>query len=250
MRPKPNNFPLEEHLKPTLVNIIDVSHPLCKLSKIINWEKLEEEFGLLYSEKGRPGKSIRLMIGLQYLKYTYNLSDEEIVYRWVENPYWQYFTGEKVFQTELPIEPTSMTRFRNRLKKKDLLKLLKTTIESGFKSGYLKPEDVKQVAVDTTVQEKNISYPTDIKLYYKMMVYLVKFAKSNDIKLKQTYLRVTNKAIKTYSGLIHRKRYAQANKLTSKAKTNMGRLYRDLERKLSEELKESEEFKQSLSPGS
>ena len=247
MRPKPNNFPLEEYLKPVLVNIIDVNHPLCKLSKIINWEKLEEEFGLLYSEKGRPGKPIRLMIGLQYLKYTYNLSDEEIVYRWIENPYWQYFTGEKVFQTELPIDPTSMTRFRKRLKKKKLLKLLEATIESGFKSGYLKSSDVKQAVVDTTVQEKNISYPTDIKLYYKMMEYLVEFAKSNNIKLKQTYLRVTKKAIRTHGGLIHRKRYAQANKLTSKAKTNMGRLYRDLERKLSEELKESEEFKELTS---
>jgi IS5 family transposase len=244
MRPKPTNIPLEEHLKPILVNIIDLSHPLCKLSQIINWEKLEEEFGKMYSEKGRPGKPIRLMIGLQYLKYTYNLSDEEVVYRWLENPYWQYVTGETVFQTELPIDPTSMTRFRKRLKKDNLLKLLEITIETGFKSGYLKSSDVKRVSVDTTVQEKNISYPTDIKLYYVMMKYLVRFAKKNGIELKQTYLRVTKRGIRTHSGLVHSKKYSKANKLTSKVKTNMGRLYRDLERKLPEVLRGSEEFKQ------
>jgi IS5 family transposase len=244
MRPKPTNIPLEEHLKPILVNIIDLSHPLCKLSQIISWEKLEDEFGKMYSEKGRPGKPIRLMIDLQYLKYTYNLSDEEVVYRWLENPYWQYFTGEKVFQTDLPVDPTSMTRFRKRLKKDNLLKLLEITIETGFKSGYLKSSDVKRVSVDTTVQEKNISYPTDIKLYYVMMEYLVKFAKKNGIELKQTYLRVTKRAISTHSGLVYSKKYSKASKIVSKVKTNMGRLYRDLERKLTEVLRGNEEFKQ------
>ena len=243
MHPKKREYPLEEYLKPILVNIIDENHPLCKLSHLIDWEKLEKEFGKTYSDNGRPGKPIRLMIGLNYLKYTYDLSDEEVVYRWIENPYWQYFTGETVFQTSLPIEPSSMTRFRKRLNKGNLTKLLSVVIESGFKSGYLKATDVNRVNVDTTVQEKNVSYPVDIKLYFKLIEYLNRFAKKHNIKLKQTYLRVCKKLLRRYGGHIHSKQFKRAKRLTEKVRTNMGRLYRDLSRKLTEELSSSEEFK-------
>ena len=146
---------IEQLVNPLLVNIIDLNHPLVKLGDLIDWQKIEEVLSKSYHEsKGRPGKRIRLMVGLHYLKYTYNLSDEEVLYRWLENPYWQYFTGEKVFQTQLPIDSSSMTRFRKRLRENDLEELLIETVRLGFKSGYLKREDISEVAVDTTVQEK------------------------------------------------------------------------------------------------
>ncbi|AEI14124.1 transposase IS4 family protein [Flexistipes sinusarabici DSM 4947] len=183
MRPKKQDSTTQELLEPLLVNIIDMKHPLIQLADKIDWEYFEKEFGSLYHRNdGRPGIPIRMMVGFHYLKYTYNLSDEDVVHGWKENPYWQYFTGEKVFQTKVPINPTSMTRFRNRLKEEDLLKFLEETINTAFRSGYLNKNDVKKVAADTTVQEKNITFPTDIKLFYTMIKYLVKFSKKHEIR--------------------------------------------------------------------
>ena len=243
MQFKKKKLDIFESAKPKLEKIIDKNHKLIKLSKLIDWESLEKTFLKYYHPSyGRPGKSVRLMVGLHFLKYMYDLSDEEIVERWLENPYWQYFTGEERFQYKLPIHPTSMTKWRNRIKEEDLLKLLEETVKSGFKSGYLKGLDVKRVNVDTTVQEKNISYPRDIRLYYKLIEHLVKYAKSLGLKLKQTYLNVGKKLLKAYGGYIHAKQYRRARGSVKKMKTNMGRLYREIKRKLSEALKSSEEF--------
>ena len=94
-----------------LPNILNLSHPLCKLANVIDWEDLNETFKSLYSEDlGRPAKTVRLMVGLHYLKYMKNLSDEDLVEQWIENPYRQYFCGEEYFQTEFPIHPTGMTK--------------------------------------------------------------------------------------------------------------------------------------------
>jgi len=181
-----------------LERFINLNHELCILSKKIDWDIIEEDFSFYYSDIGRPSVPIRRMIGLLLLKQIYNLSDESIVDRWIENPYWQYFTGEERFQYKFPIHPTSMTKWRNRIKEEDLLKLLEETVKSGFKSGFLKVRDVKRVNVDTTVQEKNISYPRDIKLYYKLMEYLVRYAKAKGLKLKQTYMRAGKKLLREY----------------------------------------------------
>ena len=179
-----------------LREIINMKHPLVILSHNVDWDGLEEELSGLYElENGRPGKPIRLMVSLQYLKYTYSLSDEEIVARWLENPYWQYFSGMQYFETELPIHPTSMIKFRKRLKDRDLEKLLQATIESGLKLKVIKRSDMKRVNVDTTVMEKNISFPTDGKLYYRAIEKLVKLSKRYGIKLRQSYLHVGKKAL-------------------------------------------------------
>ncbi len=96
--------------------LCDEKHPLIRLSSVIEWSEFDKTFGALYSEQGRPAKPTRLMVGLHYLKHAHGLSDEEVVSQWVENPYWQYFCGELTFQHELPIDPSSMTRWRKRLK--------------------------------------------------------------------------------------------------------------------------------------
>ncbi len=72
-------------------------HPLYILANQIRWNVFEEAFTPLYSEEGRPGKPIRLMVSLLMLKHVRNLSDESVVEQWFENIYYQYFSGEKTY---------------------------------------------------------------------------------------------------------------------------------------------------------
>lgn len=127
---------------------------MSRLSRAIDWSQFDEAFGPLYSEgQGRPAKPTRLMVGLHYLKHAKDLSDEEVVAQWVENPYWQYFCGEEYFQHQFPIDPSLMTKWRDRVKSAGLEKLLEATIETGFKTRVLKESSLQRVNVDTTVQE-------------------------------------------------------------------------------------------------
>src|SRR3989339_662812 len=138
-----------------LEQMINRKHPLCKLADEIDWRVFEEEFGVLYVEKvGRPGLPIRLMVGLHYLKYTYNESDESVVEGFLENPYWQYFCGYEYFQHEFPLDATSLVKWRDRIGPSGLEKLLKETLETAKRKKLLTENDLKVVIVDTTVQEK------------------------------------------------------------------------------------------------
>ena len=215
-----------------LIEIIDVSHPLCKLAAVIEWAIFDEAFGKLYSpDQGRPAKPTRLMVGMQYLKYTYNLSDEEVVARWVENPYWQHFCGSEYFEHEVPIEPSSMTKWRNRIKSQGMEKLLEATIHAGLDTKVLKRRSLSKVTVDTTVQEKAIAFPTDARLYYKMLQKLVKIAKEAGIELRQSYRRLSKKALARQGRYAHAKQMKRAKKETKKLKTYLGRVLREIERK-------------------
>lgn len=232
-----------ELFRSQLSNIINLNHSLCTLARSIDWSSLHERLKYLYREDfGRPAKSVRLMVGLHYLKYMKDLSDDQLVEMWVENPYWQYFCGEEYFQTEFPIHPTTMTKWRNRLGEEDLQTLLEGTIKSALSTKTIKPSSLKKVNVDTTVQEKNIAYPTDIRLYFSLIRRLVKYAKSNQIKMKQTYMRVGKKMLRKHSGYCHAKQMKRAAKIRNKMKTNLGRLYRDIRRKLPQELVEDLAF--------
>jgi len=144
--------------------MINPNHPLVRIAKIVDWNKLDETFGKNFCpDNGRPAIATRLMISLHYLKYTFNLSDEEVVNGWIENPYWQYLSGMKYFEHTLPIHPSSMTRWRNRIGDSGHEQLLQETIESGLKLKAIKPSQLKRVNVDTTVQEKDVRYPTDAR---------------------------------------------------------------------------------------
>jgi transposase, IS4 family len=146
-----------------LEQMINRKHPLCKLADEID---LGVEFGV--QKVGRPGLPIRLVVGIHYLKYTYNESDESVVERFLENPYWRYFCGYEYFQHEFPLEPSSLVRWRNRVGAEGTEKLLKETIESAKRKKLVREQEVKRVNVDTTVQEKAIAFPTDGRLYHKM----------------------------------------------------------------------------------
>ena len=151
------------------------------------------------------------MVGLHYLKYTFDESDETVVERWVENPYWQYFCGYDFLQHELPCDPTSLTRWRNRVGDK-LDALLKETILVAQENKVLKRTAIKHVGVDTTVQEKAIAFPTDARLYQKMRVKLVREAQKQGIRLRQSYRFVGKKAF------IMQGRYASARQMKRAAK--------------------------------
>lgn len=230
-----------------LENMINLEHPLVKLAQQIGWATFEEQFGVLYDEGiGRPAKPIRLMVGLQYLKYTFNFSDEQLVYTWIENPYWQYFCGEKYFRHKLPIDPTSMTKWRNRVKDSGLETLLEETIKAGLEMKVIKKADTQKLVVDTTVQEKNITFPTDAKLCFKAREKLVDLASVLGIKLRQTYRRLAKQALVMQSRYAKSRKFGQAKKEQKKLKNFLGRVVRDIENKIGDDLFLRLEFSELL----
>src|SRR5215813_4573064 len=125
---------------------LDPKHPLFRLAQQIDWSYFEQEFGSFYSEEmGRPGAPTRLLVGLHYLKHAYNESDESVVEKWVENPYWQYFCGYEYFQHELPCHPTSLVKWRQRIKADGVEKMLKEILSTAARSKALDAKDVERV---------------------------------------------------------------------------------------------------------
>ncbi len=214
-----------------LRNLIDGRHPLVSVSHEMNWSEFEKEFGLSFTDEGRPTVDTRLMVSLHYLKYTYDLSDEEVVVRWSENPYWQYFSGRQHFEHGLPIDPSSMTRWRKRIGVNGAETLFKETIKSALKNGYLKTKDCQKVSVDTTVQTKAIRFPTDARLYDRMRSKLVKSAEEENIPLRQTYDRVGPRSLRRQQNYAHAKQFKRSERETKRLKTILGRVTRDIERK-------------------
>jgi transposase, IS5 family len=215
-----------------LTEILNHRHELFILAHQLNWARIEQELSACFAQDiGRPGVSIRLMTGLLYLKHAFNESDESVVARWIENPYWQYFCGQEYMEHACPIDPSSLTRFRQRVGAERLEWLLQLTLEAATKLGALTASDLETVNVDTTVQEKAITYPTDAKLYHKMRIALVRCAGELAIPLNQTYVRVGKRVLCQQARFAHARKYQQANKMTRRLKTMLGRVLRDVLRK-------------------
>ena len=116
MKPKPQPRDAFELFQAHFDQLLNPKHELIQLARRIDWDRFEAAFAACYTEDmGAPAKATRLMVGLQFLKYTFNESDESLVARWVENPYWQYFCGFEFFQHAPPIDPSLMTRWRKRI---------------------------------------------------------------------------------------------------------------------------------------
>ena len=215
-----------------LDSLIDMAHPLVKLAAKIDWERIECELGQVFHEfRGAPAKPIRLMAGLHYLKHTYNLSDEGLVHRWVENPYWQFFCGRLFFEYDLPIHPTSMTKWRN-LHGDRLEILLTATIAAGMATTTITPKSLDKLNVDTTVQEKAVTYPTDAKLFHRMREKLVKLASRRRIPLRQSYRRVSKTALVDCGRFFHARQAKKAHRQIRKLKTYLRRVRNDIARKI------------------
>ena len=230
MKPKtPNNHP--DLFRSQLSQIINLSHSLCRLADKINWQRLEANIEGIYSNGcGQPPLPTRLLAGLHYLKYTFNESDESVVARWIENPYWQYFCGFDQLQHTCPLHPTSLTKWRNRMGDK-LEALLEEILTVAMETKALKPHALKHVNVDTTVHEKAIAFPTDARLYHKMRVALVREAHKRDILLRQSFKKVGKKAFIMQGRYASAKQMKRAARQTRKLKTYLGRLTRDIQRK-------------------
>lgn len=208
-------------------------HPLYQLANALDWQWFEQEFGRqMKAAGGRPPLPTRLLVGLHYLKAMYDESDESVVAKWVENPYWQYFCGEQHFQHEFPCHPTSLVKWRKQVGPEGVEKLLAQVLRSAIRVKALKSSEVKRVNVDTTVQEKAIAFPTDAGLYHKARKTLVKAARARGIILRQSYARVGKRAFFKQSRYRCARQLKRALKQTRKLRTYLGRVIRDIERKL------------------
>ena len=202
-------------------------HPLYILANQIHWDVFERVFAPLYSDEGRPAKPIRLMVALLMLKHVRNLSDESVVEQWLENIYYQYFSGEKIYACGMPCEPSDLVHFRNRIGAEGIELIFKESIRVNGKDG-----GEKEATTDTTVQEKNITYPTDNKLHRKIIKQCVALAGKENIELRQSYTRTVKKLLMEQRFRNHPKNKGRARKADRKVKTIAGRLVRELERKL------------------
>lgn len=217
--------------RPRLRDLVNPDHPLVKLADAVDWEAFENNLQPHFSGEGRAAKPVRLMVGLQYLKYAFDHSDDSVVAAWVENPYWQYFCGEVFFAYEPPIDPSSMTNWRGYLKETGVEEMLAETIRAGLRGGFIKPADLQRVNVDTTVQEKNVRFPTDARLLDRSRERLVKRARAQGIVLRQSYSRVGKRALRKHAGYAHAKQFKRARREEKKLRTYLGRVVRDVERK-------------------
>jgi IS5 family transposase len=217
----------QSFLMPTLREQLDPRHPLRVLAERIPWSTFEESFAELYSDLGAPAKPVRLMVSLLLLKQMFNLGDETVVARWVENPYWQFFSGFEEFQWQVPCDPSDLVYFRQRIAEAGAQLILAVSAQMHGRAAQ-----EKTVVVDTTVQEKNITHPVDSKLHLRIIDHCRRLAGKASISLRRSYTR-TIKALRwqlragTSRQAIRRARRAQR-----KIKTIAGRLVRELDRKL------------------
>ena len=219
----------------SLVQVINLNHPLVKLASEFDWEGIRQEIEPSFCDaNGRPGADVRVVIGLFYLKSAFNLSDEQLLSRWVENPYWQWFCGFETMQHKPPIDPTTLSRWRSRLGSDKIEILLKQTIDIAKQLKLLRHKDLCEVNVDTTVQPKAIAFPTDSRLYFKMTRVLVETARKAAILLRQSYVRVTKRLLFQQSQYARARQMNRARRCQKKLHTILGRLTRDISRKLTQ----------------
>lgn len=234
MRPKDRSDTGQRDLyRARLDQIINIEHQLARLARTIDWGFLERSFAAVYDDRpGQPPLPTRLMAGLAILKYTYGLSDEALCAQWIENAYFQYFCGEEFFCHKLPFDRSSMTRWRKRMGEERIGALLQESLAVAVKTKAVKPSDLTKVVVDTTVQEKAVSFPTDAKLLNRARERLVRLAKKCGVELRQSYTRVGKWALMKQQRYAHAKQFKRANKSLRKLRTYLGRTIRDIERKI------------------
>lgn len=233
MIPSKTNHSQGRLFQQRLSDLLDSKHELYRLANLIDWDSFDQSFSSLYKNgPGQPPKPIRLIIGLLMLQHIYDCSDEEVVSGWIENPYWQFFCGYDYFQWNFPIDPSSLTRWRNRLGKEGMEKILSATIHLAIETKTVKKQSLKKVIVDTTVMPKNIAHPIDIRLYAKGCEKIIKMAQKHGVTLRQSYSRLTKKAVRKRSQYAHARQMKRAKREERRVKTFLRRLERDVRRKI------------------
>lgn len=236
MRPKKHATTGEGDLfRGRLDQIINMKHELVQLAGKVDWDWLDGEIAPLYSDKGRPGIETRFVIGLLLLKHIFALSDEQVCERWVYDPYFQYFTGEEFFQHAFPHERSDLSHWRKRLGDK-LELLLAESLRIAHATGALRTNDLKRVTVDTTVQPKAITFPTDAKLLHAAIKGLGRLARQHGVRLRQSYLRIAKRAAMMAGRYAHAKQFNRHHRQLRLLRTRLGRIVRDIRRKIAGQL--------------
>jgi len=227
MKNRPAPSEQSSFLLPDLSSQLDPRHELCRLAARLDWSQFEKAYGPLYSEEGRPALPIRRMVGLLILKQLLNLSDERVVEFWTLSGYAQFFCGETQLQWGAPCEASELVHFRYRIGPPGAERILAASVALHGKRAQ-----EKEVILDTTVQEKNITFPTDTKLHAKVARLAVKIAGQEGLALRQSYVRTVPKLLQAQRGRRTARGRQPALKAARQLKTIAGRLLRELERKL------------------
>ena len=250
MRPKKHQTTGSNDLfRARLDQIINLKHELAQLADKIDWDWIDGEVAPLYSDKGRPGIETRFAIGLLLLKHIYGLSDEGVCERWVYDPYFQHFTGEEFFQHAFPHERSDLSHWRKRLGDR-LELLLAESLRVAHESGALRTKDLKRVTVDTTVQPKAIAFPTDAKLLHAAIKGLNRLAQKHGVRLRQSYIRIAQRAAMMAGRYAHAKQFNRHRRQLRLLRTRLGRLIRDIRRKIAGQQQVEAAFETALSRAS
>ena len=263
----------DDFFRARIDQMIDLSHPLAVLARRMPWEELEktlapvfahrdrqgrvtqqpglfgpslEVVGAGVSNAGRPRLPIRLMVSLLYLKHAFNLSDEALVERWSENVLWQYFSGREYYEHRPPCDATQIGRFRKALGEAGVEELLKTTIDAAVAMKAVRPAEFERVIVDSTVQPKAIAHPVDSRLLEIARHQVVKVAKAAGMTLKQTFAREGKQLRRKAGGYAHARQFKRMRKVLRRQRTVLGRLIREVQRKLPGVGEISEKLRQKL----
>jgi IS5 family transposase len=232
MRPKkPQTTGEGDLFRAQLDHIVNMRHELVQLASKIDWDWIDDEIAPLYSDKGRPGIETRFVIGLLLLKHIYGLSDEGVCERWVYDPYFQHFTGEMFFQHAFSHE---------------LDLLLAESLRLAHEAGALRTRDLKRVTVDTTVQPKAITFPTDAKLLHAAIKGLNRLANKCGVRLRQSYLRIAKHSAMMASRYAHAKQFKRHHRQLRLLRTRLGRLIRDIRRKIADQAELEAAFERPL----
>jgi transposase, IS5 family len=230
---KPRDNRQKDLLRPALEDIIDLAHPLVRLAREIDWQFLDSRFAsVCTSGPGQPPLPTRLVAGLFILKHMHDLSDEVLCARWLENPYYQFFCGEVSFCHKLPFERSSLTHWRQRLGEEHLVALVQESLSVAHKTEALATRDLERVVVDTTVQPKAIAHPTDARLCHRALEKLVDLAKRYGVPLRQSYRRVAKRAAIMIGRYSHAHQFKRAGRELKFLRTRLGRVIRDIRRKI------------------
>ena len=226
--------PLKDMFKIDLRDLINMDHSLVSLSNLIDWQEIDTICSEFFNGKGRSALPSRLAVGLLLLKQLDGLSDEEVCKKYVENPYYQYFCGNQYFTHELPLDSSSLTIWRNRIGSNTLEKVLGMTIAIGLEKKIVSKKDLGEVIVDTTVQEKAITFPTDSKLLQKSISNITKLGKDLGICYRQSYIRTAKRLCTTAMRAAHSRKFNLMKSCNSKLKIRLGRVIRESQRNLEE----------------
>ena len=224
-----------DRFRTRLDSIVDLRHPLVRLAKLVDWRRFEAAFGVLYTDRiGRPGLPTRLMVALHMLKHMDGLSDEAVCARYLDSPYVQLFCGESHFRHRLPLERSSMTRWRQRIGPERMEELLAESLAAARRTGAVEDKHLKRVTIDTTVQPKAVTHPTDSKLLHRGIEILARLGRRHGLRLRQSYVRVAKRAKREAARLMHAGRRRQAERQLRRLRTWLGRLARDIARKIAD----------------